>query len=116
MQNTNQVFRKEFKAYFISPIAYIVMAIFLLACGLAVAGNMPRTNSSVWARKFARNGLMKAVAASPVGHCTPVSKESTPTTADIRPGMRPAASTLTGAPIAPQKVLHEVRKYLDEKE
>jgi ABC-2 type transport system permease protein len=33
MQNTRHIFRKEFKAYFISPIAYIVISVFLVIIG-----------------------------------------------------------------------------------
>jgi len=35
MQNISTMVRREVGAYFLSPIAYVVMAIFLLACGLA---------------------------------------------------------------------------------
>ncbi len=37
MRNVSTMIRRELGAYFLSPIAYIVMAIFLLACGLAFA-------------------------------------------------------------------------------
>ena len=33
MQNIKHIFRKEFKAYFISPIAYIVISVFLVIIG-----------------------------------------------------------------------------------
>lgn len=33
MRNTKHIFRKEFKAYFISPIAYIVISVFLVIIG-----------------------------------------------------------------------------------
>ena len=33
MQNTKHIFKKEFKAYFVSPIAYIVISVFLVIIG-----------------------------------------------------------------------------------
>ena len=33
MRNVRYIFDKEFKAYFISPIAYIVISVFLLVTG-----------------------------------------------------------------------------------
>ena len=35
MRNVPTMIHREIGAYFLSPIAYIVMAIFLLSCGLA---------------------------------------------------------------------------------
>ena len=33
MRQAIQIFRKDFRSYFVSPIAYIVIAIFLLVTG-----------------------------------------------------------------------------------
>jgi len=33
MQNIKHIFNKEFKSYFVSPIAYIVISVFLIIIG-----------------------------------------------------------------------------------
>ena len=48
MGNVPTMIRREVGAYFLSPIAYIVMAIFLLACGLAFGLGTFRAGGEVY--------------------------------------------------------------------
>ena len=40
MRNVNTIFQREIMSYFYSPIAYVVISVFLIAAGFFFAGNL----------------------------------------------------------------------------